>query len=725
MRPEAQTGPTPHHRWPWLVGRLLTGLLSALLTLTLLLVAGLALAPRLLPTIIERGLDKDIEVQTLAIERVSLDQIALAELSLITESQRFSAREIAVRIDPRPFRVLGIEIAHADLAIATGQGGTGGAPITPALPFPVRIDHLELRAATPWGAIQVPASLTAGPTAGGCFEGELDGPDGTAVLSSSPTGDTTLSLFDADGIAMLRLDATLGGEDQIPFRAHLTPRPFGDWLGRAQPLPEGLKALMTSYRLDGEPVEVTGVLGTNGDLRATVRGDLRIEDAGGDGERGFQSLQIRTRSGYTLMRTQEGWAGTGAVALAMAPQAGMRLTSADPDWRWGADGLRLTLARPALASHGVAADRLRLAVPEIAADAMAGEFELSGLGLTDHPTLSLAYDIAGRWSWHDGGLDASGNAESIGLPKQDWQLSAAPDGGQFETKMTGQLAALITSLEDQLPPSMRRLAVRSGDVRGQLHYAWGDGRPRADLSVDIGPINADLDAMRINGLEIQARNAANRLDSFQIRLQAPSLRLAAGATAEDLSARLRATRHKLHLDQVRARLFDGRLALHPTTIDPRDRQQTLSAAIEALSLERIMALFERPPVKLTGAISGQLQFTYEKDAGLAAAGQLHGIEPGTLKLGLAGDASQSGKLDNLALEALKDFHYTELSAEIAYRADDSYRIKARIVGNNPEVLDGHPIAFNPSIEGRLPALFKAFFITGDFNRAIIDGLRGR
>ena len=83
----------------------------------------------------------------------------------------------------------------------------------------------------------------------------------------------------------------------------------------------------------------------------------------------------------------------------------------------------------------------------------------------------------------------------------------------------------------------------------------------------------------------------------------------------------------------------------------------------------------------------------------------------------------AAQMNNIALRALENFQYRELSASVLYRPTGEYRITARILGNNPDVLDGHPIALNPTIEGRLPALFRAFFITGDFNRAIIKRLQ--
>ena len=52
-------------------------------------------------------------------------------------------------------------------------------------------------------------------------------------------------------------------------------------------------------------------------------------------------------------------------------------------------------------------------------------------------------------------------------------------------------------------------------------------------------------------------------------------------------------------------------------------------------------------------------------------------------------------------------------------------VVVRLEGNNPALYDGYPVAFNLKINGSLPELFEALFITGDFEEAILKEIKKR
>lgn len=703
---------------------ILSALVSTMLTLSLLGAAALALAHRFLPAIVERGLGDVVEVRALEIEAISSRRIELAIASVSTEQISFVARQIVVLLDQRPLRVRGVEIDHAELSILPGSTDTVGSLFMPSLPFPLQIESLELRAATALGEVFLPASIVAGPTVGGCFEAELVSPELSAVLTSSAGGDATLSLYSTRGAEMLRLDTSLGAGEPMPFRARLTPRPLGEWAHETRLLPAALKGTIEPFTIEGTPIELTGVLAGDGELTVDMRGRLAVEDARSAGARVLDSALIESRAGYSIERTRRGWSGAGQARIDLSPSAEVNLVATDPDWRWDDEGLTLALTQPELPAQGVAAETLEITVPELAADAAAGSVQLTGLRLADSTVALPAYDVDGRWSWRDSALEASGTGRADALPEAAWTLQAASGKGRFAADLSGQMTDLMPSVKALLPPLVQRVQIRSGSLSGHYRLAWADAQRETNLSADITGIDADLEAMGVRGLEIRLHNSGDQLEPLRLRIRTPRLQLAAGAVAEDLAATLRASRRKLHIDHARARLLGGELALRPASI-PLGRDFVLITDIDALSLPRIMDLLDQPRLALTGAVSGRLDVRYSVRDGLSATGAFRGIEPGTLRLRLGGETAQTGQINHLALRALEDFRYRELSADIAYSSDDAYQISARIVGSNPEVLDGHPFAFNPRIEGRLPALFKAFFITGDFNRAIIDSLQSR
>ena len=79
--------------------------------------------------------------------------------------------------------------------------------------------------------------------------------------------------------------------------------------------------------------------------------------------------------------------------------------------------------------------------------------------------------------------------------------------------------------------------------------------------------------------------------------------------------------------------------------------------------------------------------------------------------------------DNIGLSALENFHFTELDGTIDYNPDGSYRLKVHLAGSNPDLYNGYPIALNLNIGGMLPEAFEVLFLSGDFDKAILDRIQ--
>ncbi|TQV89210.1 intermembrane phospholipid transport protein YdbH family protein [Aliikangiella coralliicola] len=78
---------------------------------------------------------------------------------------------------------------------------------------------------------------------------------------------------------------------------------------------------------------------------------------------------------------------------------------------------------------------------------------------------------------------------------------------------------------------------------------------------------------------------------------------------------------------------------------------------------------------------------------------------------------------NIALKALENFHFTELSGDFGYDKNEQYHIKIHLLGNNPDLYDGYPVDFVLNISGNLPGLFKSLFLTGSFEEAILNSVK--
>ncbi len=78
---------------------------------------------------------------------------------------------------------------------------------------------------------------------------------------------------------------------------------------------------------------------------------------------------------------------------------------------------------------------------------------------------------------------------------------------------------------------------------------------------------------------------------------------------------------------------------------------------------------------------------------------------------------------NIGLQALENFQYDSLEGQLDYASDGGYTIALDLLGRNPDLYGGHPVRFRLNLGGEMPALFRSLFITGDFEKAIIERLR--
>lgn len=688
--------------------------------------AGYAAAPWLLTAIAVRSLDGIVEVRELDIESVGLSRIDIAVVRVDNRQMRFSARQAAVRFDPWPFRIRGIDIRKARLELTGAPPGPGaGGDVAPALPpFPLRIDELSLQLATPWGQVALPVSITAAPGGAGGATAEIQGPDFSAVLTNPDENRHVLDLHDADHAGFLSLDARTGGGSPVAFDGRLEPDRLASWLQASRAVPPELKPILAPYAVAGGPVTIHGALAQDLDFTAELRGTITLSDEREPGERIFETIELELNPGHRIARTGASWSGSGEGGFAFAPDPDTRLTGRNPVWRWNENGLSFSATEARLEPLALAADTIEARSSEPDADGANGSIRAAGFRFDGWPETLAHYDLDGDWSWADSTLNATGTGSGVALPKLGWQLETGESRGSLEINVQDAVAALEPSLGHYTAAVADDLKILAGDLNGRYVTEWDADRQRTLLELDAGSVDADLGGMEIRGMSVRVDNRDDGMEQLAIAVAAPTLKLAAGTVAEELEIDLRLALPRVHVDTARTRLFEGGISLRPLSFDLDDEEIEMFVDIESLSLASVMALLELESTELTGEVAGPVRMLYSHDRGLEInKGDLRSVKAGVLRFTMGPDSPAAEQYNNIALRALENFQYDELNASLLYRPDGEYRISARILGRNPEVLDGHPIALNPTIEGRLPALFRAFLITGDFNRAIIDRLR--
>ena len=686
-----------------------------------------AAAPAILANIAVRVLSGVFDVRSLEIESVGPTEIDVAAIGVNDSQMSLDAKHAVVRYRLWPFQIRGVDIEQARLTLAPAGGASVPVPAAvPAfLPFPLRIKSLDIRARTPWGEVRVPLSLESRSGPAGGLVATVHTPELSASLGNPGRNRQTLTIVDARGASLLTLDAALNGEYPVHFDASVDPGNVTKWIHTSAMIPEAIKAELAPFDIDGKEVHVKGTIARNMDFSARVLGAMVVHDKRDASTRLFQSIDFTTPSGYSIGRTGTSWSGTGAAGLEFALDPQTTFTAHNPHWTWkDSKGLTFNAAEPSLKQLGMDADEVEVTVPSLTAAGTRGTISAKGVRLSGWPKGLSHYDLDGTWSWTGTSLTAGGNGNGPGLPALSWKLQISEGQGLVEISGHDAVAALSPSLQVYTQSIARQLTVKSGDVDGRYRFQWNPKGEQTGLALTAGPVNADLDQMEIRGMEARVANQGNTIDQLTVGLSVPSLKLGAGVVAENAELKLRLALPEIHIDAASLHLFGGEISIHPASINLNDDKFEFLADVDSMSLEKIMNFFDLKSTQLTGAVTGPIRVVYAKDGGIEInEGDLHSIRPGVLKFSMGPDAAAATQLDNIALRALQDFKYKELKASLLYKPDGEYRITARIVGSNPNVLNGHLIALNPTIHGRLPALFRAFFVTGDFDRAIIETLQ--
>jgi hypothetical protein len=147
--------------------------------------------------------------------------------------------------------------------------------------------------------------------------------------------------------------------------------------------------------------------------------------------------------------------------------------------------------------------------------------------------------------------------------------------------------------------------------------------------------------------------------------------------------------------------------------DPGADANELVVTVSEVDLARFVADLERDDLAVTGRISGELPLRIEKDRIFALGGRLKAGEAGGVIRyqagGLSDPGAAAGEMPSsgavggvqLVVDALKNFQYRTLEAEVGGELTGEMLLRVKLEGSNPAVYDGYPIQLNLNLEGPL------------------------
>lgn len=301
-------------------------------------------------------------------------------------------------------------------------------------------------------------------------------------------------------------------------------------------------------------------------------------------------------------------------------------------------------------------------------------------------------------------IEFSGNIES------SWWDVTLPNS----TMPLAGLRAMLRSAHIELPAELK-LTGGNLSVGGliQIHDVIS-----ARLDLSGSDIAADL-------AESNARQASFQFDagynndifaSGPVAIQ--HMGLAGGIDIADINADVKLENsHTFELSKLSADMFDGQLKMDKLSYADGEIEDT-AINLTHINLQKLLVFLDVGGLDGTGFIDFHLPTGSHGSAIHITDGTFTSTGPGRLAYS-KGDMAST----NIGLHALDNFQYKELSGKIAYDSTGPYKITIHLDGSNPGLYNGYPLVFNLTINGSLPALFEAMFMTGSFDEAILRQIK--
>ncbi len=292
---------------------------------------------------------------------------------------------------------------------------------------------------------------------------------------------------------------------------------------------------------------------------------------------------------------------------------------------------------------------------------------------------------------------------------------------------TGQWTINVLPTRFTLTQALKALEMTTGTNPGQLEADGGTIDIEGSVSsadtlsgkVNISgeKMNFSLAESAVDGIDFELSGKLDETVSATGWFSIDRIALAAGLNLLQTRASVGLiTQDTIELDNFQADFFGGRLSTDYLQLSPQGLDDT-QIRMTDIDLGQVLDYIDIGSLKGTGTLEILLP--------AGSRGSDLYIRDGTFRANGPGVLNYSGSMpdtsvENIGLSALENFHYSELDGTINYQPDGSYQLMVHLAGSNPELYEGYPIALNLNISGKLPKAFEVLFLTGNFDKAVME-----
>ncbi|HHZ87707.1 MAG TPA: hypothetical protein EYN61_01640 [Chromatiaceae bacterium] len=348
-----------------------------------------------------------------------------------------------------------------------------------------------------------------------------------------------------------------------------------------------------------------------------------------------------------------------------------------------------------------------------------GEFTITDLVHPDWPAELPAPTLVGHWNMAEA-LQAEGVLSlASGLDSQ-WRLHADLDTGVSRLELGATHAAneLLYYARPILPSELEASELYEGMVTTRFELLQRDsGTITTALSIDAKGLSGIIDTLAISDMAVNLTSDDVMQGTYDLQLGVKELVTGGGVAVKAIAVELGLQPDRVSIRRGQMSLFDGEVIAEPGVVhlDATDNRLLLRAV--AIDLAQVLETVGSEGLSVTGRLHASVPLSQKGDGVEVKAATLESVGSGRIQY-RADTASQAG-IDNIALQALDNFHYDVLNGTVDYSVNGDYTLQLRLEGRNPDLYDGYPINFNLGISGNLPGLIRQGLFSGGLEDELI------
>jgi hypothetical protein len=262
-------------------------------------------------------------------------------------------------------------------------------------------------------------------------------------------------------------------------------------------------------------------------------------------------------------------------------------------------------------------------------------------------------------------------------------------------------------------PDLAILESVSGSASASNHVSWLKQGIKSGAEINLQDLSFTHNGTTISGL-----SAALQLTDLLSSKSPPQQKITIqhidpGVLMENIEITYEiqgADSAQLAIDKAQLSMIGGTLSIGPTVIDPLSSSTKVVFQVADLDLEVLFKLIDVEGLAGDGRLDGSIPLTLRDDSVSIQDGVLAAKKPGILRFKsekvsklLAGSAEDV----DLLLQALTEFHYTELTFKLNSSANNDLLTTLSLLGNNPQVLEGRSFRLNIKLQSNISDILKA------------------